>query len=215
MNNLCATAFLLLASTAAAPAFAGTLASPVFTGLFTIDGVSTADTLGTPGTAGVCDIFSDASGCDLDTGAGVVPRLLVDWVDGDSFDIFFFGEIGFGNTASVSFALADLFFEMSGVPVDILDVVLNRADSNLDGFLASVGNPTGAIFSDPVISVLKSGVSAQFNDYSGQLDADGPRFRFDVRTSTPVVAAVPVPAGAVLLASALFGLGALRRRAVR
>lgn len=91
-------------------------------------------------------------------------------------------------------------------------VVLNRAASNLDDFLQGPGNESGAIFADPTITVLPGGLFVQFDDYSGQLDGDGPRFRFDVQTSGGDIAPIPLPAEAALLASDVLGLGALRRR---
>ncbi|PZR00292.1 MAG: hypothetical protein DI533_06835 [Cereibacter sphaeroides] len=204
--------YALLPILASAPVQAATLASPDFTASITIDGVTSGPANGTAGTPGDCDIFGDASGCDLDTGDSI-PRLLVNWVDDDSFDIFFFGQIGFG-TAPVEFTLAGLNYLVDGVPTAITGFLFNFGASNVEGFLKSEGNPDGADFTNPTVSFTANSVTAFFADYSGQLDGDGPRMRFDVLVGdTPPPAEVPLPAAGGLMAAGILALGALRRRA--
>lgn len=191
------------------PTFAATLAEPTFGGSITI--FDTASGTGTAFTASDCDIFGSADGCDLDTGPNA-PRLLVDFVTDDSFDLFFSGLIGSGNTANVSISITDLLYVALGLPVEITGVALNVAASNLETFLAGPGNETGAIFFPPVLSVTGTSIGIDFATYSGQLDGDGPRFRFDITTADEALPPVPLPAGGLLLMGGLGVLAVARRR---
>lgn len=164
--------------------------------------------------AGSCDPF-DGSGCDAGfdfDGSGV----FVDWVDGDSFDIGIFGN-----------ALDSLTLRLTGLSftdgAEITSVSYNEGGGspsnslNIDGFLASADNPTGA--SAPFVSTdfdnsVFGNIFLQIDDIDSLLWGDGVTMRFDVGLSDGggSVDVVPLPAGGILILSGLFALGALKRR---
>ena len=164
--------------------------------------------------AGSCDPF-DGSGCDAGfdfDGSGV----FIDWVDGDSFDIGIFGNA----LDSLTLRLTGLSFTDSA---EITSVSYDEGggspsnSQNIEGFLVSVDNPTGA--SAPFVSTDfnnfgVSNIFLQIDDIDTLLWGDGVTMRFDVGLSDGggSVDVVPLPAGGILILSGLFAFGALKRR---
>lgn len=136
------------------------------------------------------------------------------WVDGDSFDLLVRASPNAFSAETIEMAsvgLSNLDFKDGATSVPILSVTFNLADSDLEGYLQSPGNPTGATM--PGIQVSFSGAVANqtilitLRDYSAQLVGDQALLRFDVQT-----AAVPEPGTYGLMALGLAGLAGMARR---
>ena len=130
------------------------------------------------------------------------------WVDQDSFEV----TIEFPNNSfDFSLTLSGLDFKSpSGQALDIESASFNYADSVYDTFFFDpVNNPTGAFRpSDPIVSSTANSVTVEFgSDWSGQLAADAPYLRFDIKT-----VAIPEPASSCLLVLGLTTIGFRRRR---
>lgn len=204
----------LFATCASVPLQAATLLNGSFGATAGFDG-STAGGSGIADFAGSCSRFGDTSGCDVITPDGFAPQLLLNWIDDDSFDVqIYLGLQDVQQLASMSLEVLGLNYVLNGLGVNIIGVSLNHAASDLDGYLQSVDNPTGALFQEPTLSFTAHSVSALFDNYPGQLDGDGPTFRFDIQTARNGggPATVPLPAGGALLAGGLALLGAMGRK---
>ncbi|MBP7001205.1 hypothetical protein [Amaricoccus sp.] len=189
-----------------------TLESATFRASLTTFGTTVGPFDGTPNIPGPCDIYGAAGGCDLngvaDPNDPFSPQLVVDWVDGDSFDLFFYAPSSIEDDVPVSFSVTGLSFRDGGRAAAIRGFTFNRSASTLDTYLQSPSNPSGAYFLPPTTSWAADSVTADFAMFHGQLINDGPRLRFDVE-ATPVP--VPLPAAGLLLIGGLLTLGGLRR----
>jgi hypothetical protein len=206
-------AIALLSTCASLPLQAATLLNSSFSADATFEN-STNGGNGTADFSGTCSKFDDQSGCDLVTIEGSTPQLLVNWIDQDSFDLQIFLDLQDTQAlVSMSFQVFGLNYMLNGLGVDIIGIMLNRGASDLDGYLQSEDNSTGAIFEKPKLSFTANSVSGLFNNYSGQLDGDGPTFRFDILTADNGggPSPVPLPAGGALLIGGLALLGAMKR----
>lgn len=129
--------------------------------------------------------------------------IIITWVDGNSFDV----SLLLFNTDAL-----DLSLELTGLDFTdggpIQGASFNRPASDVDSFL--VDNPA-AVFIEPVVSFTETSVLAIWG-YNAALGADGPRLRFDVDLGDEDPTAIPLPAGGVLLVTALAVLGAARLR---
>jgi hypothetical protein len=220
MTRLACASLALLTGLGLSTAQAASLDPTSFQGIITVDGVSSSLTSGTAYLAGdACDVLGlKNSGCDLDTfelvdpnepfGAFLFPRMTIDWIDDDSFDVTFFSQIGGGNTALVEFTLSELTFKAAGVVKAITGFSFNYAASDVLEF--TEGNQA-ASFSNPVTSFTDSTLTVVFDAFDGDLEADPFSLRFDVRT-TDTPAEVPLPAGMGLLGAGLVALAAAARR---
>lgn len=137
------------------------------------------------------------------------------WADGDSFDLIVFVDPAAFSATSIERATVDLkglYFTDGAVPVNALSVSFNLADSDLEGYLASPNNPTGAPMPQIDVSLSPDSmgdwqVRVQLSGYSAQLVGDQAYMRFDIQT-----AAVPEPGTYALMALGLAGVAAWSRR---
>jgi PEP-CTERM motif len=138
------------------------------------------------------------------------------WFDGDSFDLLVRADPNASNATGIDQAtirMGNLKFTEGGMPVNVLGITFNEADSDFLGYLFDpVGNPTGA--TRPGVSVQsilesagRSAVEISLSNYSGQLVGDQAYLRFDVRT-----APVPEPGTYGLMALGLVGVAAWSRK---
>jgi hypothetical protein len=155
-----------------------------------------AGTVGTPGD----DYFSQADVQATFTAGSTDYDVRVNWVDGDSFDLYFQAS-GAIDLNQLSLTLSGLDFKDNGKSAPIIAVSFNRAASNVDEFNAGPQMP------DPKTGFTGQSVTASFDFLPRELAADGPRLRFDVQA-----AAVPEPSTLVMLLGGLGLLGRMRRR---
>jgi hypothetical protein len=161
-----------------------------------------AGTVGTPGD----DYFSQADVQAAFTAGSTDYDVRVNWVDGDSFDLYFQAS-GAIDLNQLSITLSGLDFKDNGASAPIIAVSFSRAGSNVDEFNAGPQMP------DPSTSFTAQSVTASFGFMPLELAADGPRLRFDVQAAAAVP--VPEPSTLAMLLGGLALLGRMRRRQAR
>ena len=168
--------------------------------------------LGTPfGTDPAISGTVGAPGDDIDGADSGGSSVTVEWIDGDTVDINFFGGFSASATDLVT-RLADLDFEDGGVTAPVAGVTFGRAGSSIDEFIGDEepGQPPLSAFVEPVLSFTGTSFAATFAFFDLLLLADRPPLRYDVAIA-PDNAPIPLPGGLPLLTGAL-GLLATRRR---
>lgn len=181
----------------------------------TSTGSGNAETTVTPQSiAGLCDPF-DGNGCDggLDQDG---TSYLVDFVDGDSFDI---GISGSGQEA-FRIDLKDLIFA-GGAAISSLAFNLGGGDPlnpfNVEDFLFSPQNNTAPPAPDIDTDFSGDSITLSFSQVSPLLFGDAVAFRFDIGfddggNGGGGVSQVPLPAGGLFLLAGIGSVVALRRR---
>ena len=174
--TLTATAFGFFAATSA---HAGVITGDEFGLTVSEDGVQLDQQTGVAGVAGP----------DIESGA--LSLVEINWLDGDTFELDFFGN---GPLTNLVFQLTDLDFVTGMMDEDIVGLNLVSAAFGFDVDLAFTANTITITF--PFLDTIMA--------------ADGEILVIDVLTAASVSAPeIPLPAGAVLF---LTGLGALAAR---
>ncbi|MEM9709050.1 MAG: VPLPA-CTERM sorting domain-containing protein [Pseudomonadota bacterium] len=179
-----------------------------------------------PGSVGgFCDPFTGI-GCDASVNDGSGNSAFVDWVSGNAFDLGIFSS---ASVKPISFAL-DIGNVRSTDDKPIETLTFNFGggtplnDLNIDGFVKSADNPSAPDLPTVITEIRADEDRALvfLQNVSPLLWADGVTFRFDVTFAadqepgggggTDPMSVIPLPAGGVLLLSALGLFAGLRRR---
>ena len=174
------------------------------------------------GTAGSGD--ADFEGNDVsDEASGV--NVAVKFTDANSFDFRFFTSSD-APLQDFSFTLSGLDFNEGGTPVDIANFLFastnlpefqlpeEEEDPNTGELILIPREPDAIDVVGPITSFTADSVTFSFSLFGYQVAGDGVRFSFDIVAGdeVPNPQVVPLPAGLLLLGSALVPLGLARRR---